>query len=912
MVGRNWKLNEPLGRGEVYITSSLASLLHVSVGSVIYGRSNASIAGREVLNETVLQWACPSCATGTEHSMVTAETVWAPYTVKGIFKEMDGKFRRDEESFIVLVGIDTFFPHLAHHMSPTVLGDRNELERNLTKTKVLEHVSTVIINLAPPRIDIYLSSKYSVVHDRLIAFSNRILFKLGFAQVFVDMPVLRGLGGTEMVALFLGLILNVIIFILLFLSVVLIYSLLMISVETRTFEMGILRMIGMARPSLISLLLVQAFAYAIPAWIIGMLSALVVYAGAASVVTNITQAAIPKLLTGTGFAIATLMGFIVPVASSVLPIRSALGKNLQDSLDTKHNKTKAVEISLRRGEDSIGVSSWTHLLIGIGLSLFGGVIYYVLPLGLLGQNLALLMNIFLFILLGMLLGLVMIALNLQHMLERLLALIFFFWESRGIRNLVVKNLVAHRKRNQKTSILYALSLGFIIFINIAYNIQVSSISEDKKRDIGAVIMAYKRGNMDPSTLHIPSLSEVKQIEMIKGLFPNIVEDFAWVTKTLRDAYPLAVNSRVSNLGRWNQDLQFVFGVSPNFFRVAMSEYITVTDAVDKKMDFSYLADKLYSREGSSRALLGSMYQEFLGVKPGDPILIGSEATVGTTSSSTDASGGQDGGGSSGNGGTGGGVGGGGGIGGGGSAVDAANVQKTNEFIASAEAFLSSAPRFTFSAFPLLKSQDLVVSLPTFNALSGFYYKSVEDIPLERFLVKFKKGVTNKEINMVSDWLEARLSDRGSGVWDFRNEMEPFEVANKAIAYFFTFTTVVAMAISFFSLMSSMYTNIREQTKEIGVIRALGIPKSWVYRIYIYEAFLLVVTSSLLGIIIGTVTSYTMNSQQSLFTQLPLAFKFPYLLLFAVLSCSTVFALLASWSPIRAVLSNRIVQILRGL
>jgi ABC-type antimicrobial peptide transport system permease subunit len=897
LVGRNWKLSDDLGKGEVYITSALSTMLVAPTGSIIWGRFNVSMGGRAPYTDTVLQYACPDCSRNSTLAF-SADLAWVPFTVKGVFNDMAGKFPRDTDSYIVLMDHNTIMEHIAEHLNPTIFPRITpQLVHNYTKTRMDDYVSTIILNLPPPRIQMYLTSKYSDIHDRLIHFSNRILFKLGYAQVYADMPVLRGLGGTETVSMFLGLILNVIIFILLFLCIVLIYSLLMISVETRTFEMGILRMIGMARPSLIALLLTQAFAYAIPAWTVGTILALGVYAGAATAVTNITKASVQKLLTADAFGLATLIGLLVPIAASILPIRAALGQNLQDSLDVKHNKTKAVEITLKRGE-AIDSGSWTSILIGFGLSVFGAVIYYVLPYGLISANLPLLMNIFLFILIGMLLGLVMIALNLQHMLERFLGWLFLFWESRGIRNLVVKNLVAHRKRNQKTSILYALSLGFIIFINIAYNIQVSSISEDKKRDAGSFMSVRAWGNIDPGTGLVPGLYD-KNLENVVKIFPGVVEDVAWVTKELRDAYPTAVNIAAMNLGRWNSDVLRVYGVSPNFFRVAFSSYVIVKSQANSTMSSEYLPDTLYSREGASKALFGGLYKNFLGLNPHEPMLLQTEesSTVPTDGAS---SGGALGGGSNGlaSGGT-------------SSSTTSGATRSTKEFLASAEAFLDSAPRFKFSSFPLVKGQDLIVSLPTFRALSGNYWKSVEEIPMTTFLLKINSKATKAQLDSVHEWLNDQLWEPDRRVWDYRSEMEPFEVANRAIAYFFTFTTVVAMAISFFSLMSSMYTNIKEQTKEIGVIRALGIPKSWVYRIYIYEAFLLVVASSLLGIVIGTITSYTMNSQQSLFTQLPLAFNFPYLLLGVVLFCSLFFSLLSAWSPIRAVLTHRIVQILRG-
>jgi ABC-type lipoprotein release transport system permease subunit len=68
--------------------------------------------------------------------------------------------------------------------------------------------------------------------------------------------------------------------------------------------------------------------------------------------------------------------------------------------------------------------------------------------------------------------------------------------------------------------------------------------------------------------------------------------------------------------------------------------------------------------------------------------------------------------------------------------------------------------------------------------------------------------------------------------------------NLAMGFFFNFATICAMAVCFFSLMSSMYTNIHEQTHEIAILQALGLPVAWLRRIYIFEAFVLIITASL--------------------------------------------------------------------
>ena len=68
---------------------------------------------------------------------------------------------------------------------------------------------------------------------------------------------------------------------------------------------------------------------------------------------------------------------------------------------------------------------------------------------------------------------------------------------------------------------------------------------------------------------------------------------------------------------------------------------------------------------------------------------------------------------------------------------------------------------------------------------------------------------------------------------------------------------ITMFLCFFSLCSSMSANLLDQTKEIGVLRAMGFTKKRIKMLYFYEAFILVMASSLLGVMIGTIVGFTM-------------------------------------------------------
>ena len=77
------------------------------------------------------------------------------------------------------------------------------------------------------------------------------------------------------------------------------------------------------------------------------------------------------------------------------------------------------------------------------------------------------MNISLAVLFGLILALAVISMNLIKYLNVMVARLLLFFESKSSRQLVLKNLIAHKDRNNMTSLVFSLSLGFIMYLNIA-------------------------------------------------------------------------------------------------------------------------------------------------------------------------------------------------------------------------------------------------------------------------------------------------------------------------------------------------------------------------------------------------------------------------------------------------------------
>jgi hypothetical protein len=112
---------------------------------------------------------------------------------------------------------------------------------------------------------------------------------------------------------------------------------------------------------------------------------------------------------------------------------------------------------------------------GVIASFYGISMYYLLPYALLSQRLTLIMQIFVFVLFGILFALSLFALNSLRFFEILLTHFFLFFELESIKIMVLKNLQAHRGRNKLTSIIYSLALGFVIFLIITYKLEIDTL-----------------------------------------------------------------------------------------------------------------------------------------------------------------------------------------------------------------------------------------------------------------------------------------------------------------------------------------------------------------------------------------------------------------------------------------------------
>jgi hypothetical protein len=97
----------------------------------------------------------------------------------------------------------------------------------------------MVMTLQSPRYSMYQDPNIDIIQKNVVDQVTEIVNSLGFYPIQSQLDLLDVMKQYEMAVLFLGLIFSIVIILFVIISCLLIYSLLMISVETKRFESGV-------------------------------------------------------------------------------------------------------------------------------------------------------------------------------------------------------------------------------------------------------------------------------------------------------------------------------------------------------------------------------------------------------------------------------------------------------------------------------------------------------------------------------------------------------------------------------------------------------------------------------------------------------------------------------------------------
>ena len=128
--------------------------------------------------------------------------------------------------------------------------------------------------------------------------------------------------------------------------------------------------------------------------------------------------------------------------------------------------------------------------------------------------------------------------------------------------------------------------------------------------------------------------------------------------------------------------------------------------------------------------------------------------------------------------------------------------------------------------------------------------------------------------------------------------------------FFYIVAALAAVLCFFMLYITFEATVRDNAWEFGVLRALGLNRRQLARIFIYESLCVITAAVGMGAAIGLVVAGILAMQQSVFTELPVALVLPGWLSLSLILGALAVAAVGAYVPVRAILQRPIAHSLR--
>lgn len=584
----------------------------------------------------------------------------------------------------------------------------------------------------------------------------------------------------------------------------LIHSLVSVSVEERVRELGILRTLGARRSQVVRMVLAESLVVCLGGVVPGVFAGLLVAKLALSI------AGVSLGSTSSTIQLSLLSGVVVALASAIAPALRASRGRIVEALDPL--RRGQVEAAPKRG----------LLLPGLALAAIAGTVFFLLPGAVLSGDPSLIGGVALGLLVVLLVGLTLIALAAAPWAERL-AMLFLSPLFGPAAELAGRNLGRHRRRNASTSLLFALSVAFVLFLASLAALVSTTSSALIERRVGADLRV--------------SLED-----------PNGDADLG------RNA------TRATHLrGRTAEGVAYEVIASD---LVGMKHLWVVPVGVEPSLEDVWYGRLAQWEEGGPEALQA--------VQKGELIVAQSLARVldvgkGDLLTLTFRLG--------------------------------AEKRETRARIAAVASALPGFPQIRARAANA-QGSGLLMGWTSFMKLT-------EGVPSEaRDGFALVKGSDPKQLR---ERLGLRYSASVESAAEEKKEAEALYWATQVL---FAMLLWVATAIALFGLVAAMATAAIERRREVGILKAVGLRKRDLYRMFAAEASAITLSSGLLGGGIGWLLAWLFGLQAGAFLEVRVPLSIPWLSFMAAFCVCLVAGLAAAWLPTRRLLGLPVAEILR--
>lgn len=632
----------------------------------------------------------------------------------------------------------------------------------------------------------------------------------------------------------------------------LIYSLVSVAVEERIREYAILRTLGAKRRNIFALVLAESAVLCL----FGVLPGVPAGALAARLFLWVVELAIgaggPSITLDVGWTtlgLPLLAGAVLAVASALLPALNAVRWSIVDALDP-----------MRRGQvrpaPPAEGGSRGLFLTGAALSAISVVVFFVLPNAFLSMDPSLIGTVILCLLLTILLGFTLVALGILPPVERALLAVL-----RGLfgpsAELAAANLGRNRRRNTTTALMFTLSVSFVLFVASLVALFSRTALAMVEQGNGADIRMSGGDGAEAD-----SRGELAKVEGVQGVSR---------TRTLRSrtdrgiAYDVVIEDVVGMKHLWVT----VFSLDRSFPDVGYTHGIRwdeggPSDLLAVTGDRTAAGDAgLAPGADPPPAIISTAAARSVGVSRGDLVRL---------------------------------------------SFRLGSVRRDARFRVAAVAGAFPGFRGVRSRVSNAVGSGILISEAAFDSIAeGLPREALDSV----YFVRTGEGARDESA------VARRLREDYGARWRFGVESTAEEKRKAEIFYWatqalFGVLLAAAVVVAVFALIASMATSVLERRWEIGVLKALGLRRGHLFRVFLAEASALTLASGACGGAVGFGLAWMFALQAAALIELPVVFTLPWLTFAATGAVSFAAAAVASWLPTVRILRKPAAEIVRAV
>ena len=470
----------------------------------------------------------------------------------------------------------------------------------------------------------------------------------------------------------------------------------------------------------------------------------------------------------------------------------------------------------------------------------------------------------------MILGFILLTSNIEMIVQKLFTYIFFIWTKTHIRKIVIKNLIGHRKINQITGLMFSLSVGVFIMLIVSTKIEFDANRVHRRKYIGG-----SDSRIVPDGKYFLTPKVLKPI-MERLVANKLVKDYTFISPRLDH---ICCPSTLLNKGKSASHPTEIIGITPNFNSILDKEFLTIESEYISNTGLTP-SEQLYLLQNKGRVSASAFIQDEINLQIDDSfihkIFNNKEYMI--------------------------------------HLFKPANILSGSPFAEMSKSGQIAGNRYMIMNYQLYTD---ILSKTTNYFYSGNEISEgkapmsipMNETPIDLVLINIYQNTVD-----FNDKVEKEIRDNFN--LEFWLETDAgvqrlFDRNQKIILTIFYSISVVIIIFCLFNLSTTMIINIFEQKKELAIYRSLGLTRAYINFIYVGETFILIFSSSFIGLMVGTVISWTMLMQRVLFTNLPLSFRFPYQELLILLVLAVVGGILCTFFTIRKVSKLEISSLIKN-